>query len=85
VVATDVGGNGELVQEGVTGVLVPAESPENTAAAIAALWRDPAARQRMAAAGRARAEREFSLEGMVRRYEALYTEVAAGAATRADS
>ena len=77
VVATNVGGNSELVIAGETGMLIPAESPENTAAALGRLWSDPARRQAMARAARHRAETEFSLAGMIRNYEALYLSVAA--------
>ena len=76
VVATDVGGNVELVVDGLTGVLVPAETPEKTAAALAGLWADVDGRRRMARAARERAESEFSLSGMIRHYESLYTTVA---------
>ncbi len=76
VVATHVGGADELVQEGVTGLLVPPHSPRDLARALALLLGNATMRRAMGVAGRARAESEFSLEGMVRRYEALYLEVA---------
>jgi glycosyltransferase involved in cell wall biosynthesis len=75
VVATRVGGNVELVQEGVTGLLVPAESPENVARALAGLLSDPARRRRLGQGGRLRANTEFSLNGMIRRYEGVYMDV----------
>ena len=73
VVATDVGGNGELVVSGQTGTLVPAEHPDAMAAAIAAYAASPEMREAHGRAGRRRVEAEFSIAGMVGRYEALYT------------
>ena len=72
VVATEVGGNPELVRDGVTGTLVPARDPDRLGGAIERLLRDPALRRRMGEAGRARVEREHSLERMVADYDALY-------------
>lgn len=71
VVATDVGGNDELVREGETGRLVPAEDPGAMARALQAFG-DAAVRRRMGAAGRARAEAAFSLAAMVDRYLEVY-------------
>jgi glycosyltransferase involved in cell wall biosynthesis len=73
VVATDVGGNREVVADGRTGHLVPAKSPNELAAAMLRLIRDPALSSAMGRAGRQRAEEFFSLDGVVRAYEALYT------------
>jgi glycosyltransferase involved in cell wall biosynthesis len=72
VVATRVGGNPELVVEGATGTLVSPENPAELAAAIERYLDDPALRRAHAAAGRERAERDFSIRTMVRRYEDLY-------------
>ena len=71
VVATDVGGNGELVQPGVTGALVPARDPRAMAHALGTLL-DEGVRTATGRAARVRAETEFSLGRMVSRYEALY-------------
>lgn len=76
VVATRVGGADEMVEDGVTGVLVPASSPSEMAAALTAVFGDADARRTMGIRGRARAKTEFSLETMVRRYESLYVELA---------
>jgi len=76
VVATRVGGADELVIEGSTGLLVPARSPVRLAAALSHLLRDQDRRAAMGAAGRLRAENEFSLSTMLARYEALYTTLA---------
>lgn len=72
VVATAVGGNPELILDGVTGLLVPARSPEALADAVVTLLRDPALRASMGEAGRARVKKYFSIEAMVQSYENLY-------------
>ncbi|HET7497875.1 MAG TPA: TIGR03088 family PEP-CTERM/XrtA system glycosyltransferase [Candidatus Eisenbacteria bacterium] len=74
VVATRVGGNPELVEEGRTGLLVPPSDPAALAAALARYAEDPALARAHGAAGRERARAEFSLERMVGRYTALYDE-----------
>jgi len=81
VVATRVGGADELVDDGRTGVLVPPAQPDALATALASLIDDPAARRTMGAAGRLRAEREFSIARMAADYEALYATVAGGVST----
>lgn len=72
VVATDVGGNGELVSDGQTGRLVPAGDRGALAEAIAGYAADPARMRRHGAQGRRRAEEFFSLETMVAQYASLY-------------
>ena len=71
VLATNVGGNPDLVEEGVTGHLLPAE-PAAMAAALER-WADaPDDAAAMGRAARLRVEREFSLEAMVAAYDRLY-------------
>lgn len=75
VIATDVGGVRELVDDGRTGWLVPAASPVMLADAIRnALRADTAL---IGAAARARAASMFDAAGMAARFSATYTEVAA--------
>ena len=62
VVATAVGGLLDLVEDGVTGLLVPPRDPTALAAALGQLLADPEARRAMGAAGRERIAREFSWE-----------------------
>jgi glycosyltransferase involved in cell wall biosynthesis len=76
VVATRVGGADEMVLDGLTGLLVPSSSPRALAEALASILRDPDARRAMGVAGRERARVEFSLDAMLRRYDALYLELA---------
>jgi glycosyltransferase involved in cell wall biosynthesis len=71
-VATRIGGNGEAVADGVTGRIVPASDPSALSEAIASLLEDPARRDAMGAAGRARWAERFTAERMVRETEALY-------------
>lgn len=72
VVATEVGGNAELVVEGETGRLVPAHNPAALAAAIHSYVDDPDRMQAHGAAGRRQIEARFSLEAMVAAYRAVY-------------
>jgi glycosyltransferase involved in cell wall biosynthesis len=78
VVSTRVGGLPDLVEDGVTGLLVEPQDPEGLAAAIATLLGDPARAAAMGEAGRARRRAEFSLEGTTRHVEALYEELIRG-------
>ena len=77
VVANRVGGNPELIDDRVTGLLVDAGDNQRMAEAIATLVLDDKLRATMAAAARQRAVAEFSLETMVQRYDDLYREVLA--------
>jgi len=75
-VATRVGGIPELVEDGVTGVLVERGDAQALAAGIAGLLDSPEAARRMGEAARARQQSEFSIDAVVRRVEALYLELA---------
>ena len=75
VVATDVGGNAELVQHGETGAIVPPAAPAALADAIAAYVIDPERRHKHGAAARLRAEQAFSIDTMVASYLAVYDAV----------
>ena len=72
IVATDVGGNREIVADDRNGVLVPAADAQALAAALLGLLRDPARAQRLGAAGRDWALRDASVQAMAARYDALY-------------
>src|SRR3954452_23092073 len=60
VVATDVGGIGRAVADGVTGFVVPPQEPERLAARLEQLLGDADLRRRMGEAGRARVTQMFS-------------------------
>jgi glycosyltransferase involved in cell wall biosynthesis len=73
-IASDVGGNPELVQHGVTGLLFPARDADALAARLRTLLEDAALRNRLAAAAQARAHGEFARPVAVQRMAAIYRE-----------
>ncbi|MGH9321440.1 MAG: GT4 family glycosyltransferase PelF [Vicinamibacteria bacterium] len=84
-VVTDVGGNREIVEDGVTGFIVPPRDPAALASAIERLLRSPDLGRKLGASGRSRVQREFSLEAMVRRNQEIYDEVLDPTAARTSS
>lgn len=72
VVATDGGGVPEIVQEGVTGWLVPMGESAPMAEAILKLLRDPEKAAQMGAAGRQRVLDHFTIELTARRVQDIY-------------
>jgi sugar transferase (PEP-CTERM/EpsH1 system associated) len=72
VVATRVGGNPELVEDGVTGRLVPIRDPVALREAMAAYLDDPHLRAMHGKASRQRAVECFGLERMCQDYTDLY-------------
>ncbi len=72
VVATAVNGCPEIVEDGVTGVLVPPGDPEAWARAVVSLLDDGDRAATMGRKGRQRLEANFSLQQMVDRLEDLY-------------
>lgn len=77
IVATDIGGNRELVRHGETGLLVPVGEPQALAEAILKVLSEPQTAARMGAAGHARFEDGFSAPVMAGNYEQLYEELLA--------
>jgi len=75
VVATRVGGNPELVKEGVTGHLVPPRDVPAFAARVVELLRAPALRAQMGREGRRVVENEFDVRRTAERYTATYREL----------
>jgi len=75
IVASDVGGNREIVQPPECGLIVPARDSQALAAAYLELLRNPAQRSQMGAAGRQRVVKHFSLQRMVADYTRLYEEL----------
>jgi glycosyltransferase involved in cell wall biosynthesis len=75
VVATPVGGVGELVRDGETGLLVPPEDPEALAAALRRLLDEPETAQRLAEAARAQVAERFSERVMCERVLAVYEDL----------
>lgn len=75
VVATRVGGNAELIEDGLTGALVPPANPDALATAMLRYFKDPRTARRHGKAGRSRVERQFSLAHMVSAYDRLYSKL----------
>lgn len=75
VVATDAGGNSELIEEGKTGFLVGRQNAEDLAKKILRLLRDPEGSQKMGIAAKQRIEENFTLAQTVRATESLYLEL----------
>jgi glycosyltransferase involved in cell wall biosynthesis len=73
VVATRVGGNSEIVEDGVTGLLVPRSDSEALACAIRRYIDDPELRLSHGASARIRCEERYSIDGMVKGYHELYS------------
>jgi glycosyltransferase involved in cell wall biosynthesis len=78
VVATRTGGNPELVEDGVTGSLVPVREPGRLAQTLGNYLTDPYLRKAHGLAGRQRAVNEFSLERMANHYRDLYLSLTNG-------
>jgi glycosyltransferase involved in cell wall biosynthesis len=77
-IGTDVAGSRDLIEEGVTGLLVEPRDAGSLAAAMRKLAEMPPAQLReMGRAGRRKAEREFSEERVVRAYLDVLKEVVA--------
>ena len=72
VIATEVGGVPELVEHGVTGLLVPPRDPTALGAALISLLGDRSRRSAMGRSGRQRLTREFNAERMVAETDALF-------------
>ena len=72
VIATEVGGVPELVIHCETGLLVPPGKPGALADAIQWLLSRPEEAKTLAARGRERARKHFSIESVVRKHEELY-------------
>jgi glycosyltransferase involved in cell wall biosynthesis len=75
VIVSRVGGNAELVQDGVTGILVPPQDSAALSAALLKLLAEPSLARRLAQAGHEFAVRNFSFERFVQEVDALYTDL----------
>jgi glycosyltransferase involved in cell wall biosynthesis len=77
VIASDAGGLPEVVEHGVTGLVVPRGDSQALAAAMERLLADPLLRLRMGVAGRERALRMFDWDRTAEQFEVIYRESAA--------
>lgn len=78
VVATNVGGNAEAVNDGISGFLVPSDDPGALSAAILRLLSDPSKARAMGAAGRSLVEERFTVEAMMNRTAGAYRKMLSG-------
>jgi sugar transferase (PEP-CTERM/EpsH1 system associated) len=95
VIATDVGGNADLVVHGQTGEIVPSKQPQALARSILSLANHPEATRALGLAGRLRVQARFSLPAMVATYQLVYNQqrrspghnsgLASGTSGRADT
>ena len=80
VVASDAGGLPEVVEHGVTGLVVPRGDVDALASAMESLLADPIRRRRMGVAGRERALRLFDWDRTAEQFEHLYHDIGARSA-----
>lgn len=76
VVATRVGGNPEIVEDGVNGILVDPKNEKQIAEAILKLLENDELRQQMGVNGRSRAEKMFDIKNHINKMRNIYFEVA---------
>ncbi len=77
VVATQVGGADEAIEDGRTGLLVPPNDPSSLAHALIKLVRDEPLRQTMGWQGRNRMESLFTIDAQIAAYDELYSSLLA--------
>jgi N-acetyl-alpha-D-glucosaminyl L-malate synthase BshA len=75
VVATEVGGIPEIVDDGVNGFLVPLKHPEAIAERILELNADPGLRKRLGDAARATVMERYTVDKIVGQYTEVYEEI----------
>jgi len=75
VVATDTGAVSEAVLDGRTGFLIPPKNPKAIAEKVIELYRSPELRIQFGREGRKLVEKEYSLDRMLDKMEALYQQV----------
>lgn len=78
VVATNVGGNSELVVHGLTGLLVQRNNHEEMCRKLEELVMNPDKREQMGSQGRKRVGSFFSIGKMIKNYESLYISMLEG-------
>lgn len=76
IIATDVGGNREIVRDKINGLLVPSQNVSILASALVQMLQSPDAAKEMGRVGRTWALTEASVKTMTDRYLQLYTSLA---------
>ncbi|HEY1271824.1 MAG TPA: glycosyltransferase, partial [Terriglobales bacterium] len=71
-IASNVGGNAEIIRDGETGLLVPPDNPTVLAQSLLKLLRGPELASRIGAAGQQRVRNDFSFERMIEEVDKLY-------------
>ena len=74
-VATDVGGNPEVIENGRNGLLVKPDDPATLADAISSLLENPQFASQLGAAGRERVRRHFDFSQLTSNVDSFYTEL----------
>ena len=74
VVATSVGAVPEMIENGISGLIVPPENPSALADALGLIIRDPIRAQKLGIAAHQRVLEQFSVQQMVGRYTKLFLE-----------
>jgi glycosyltransferase involved in cell wall biosynthesis len=72
VIATNVGGNSDIVSDGITATIVPSDDVDSLAGAILTYWRDRDLAEQHGTAGRARIKTIFEANRMVTAYDKLF-------------
>jgi sugar transferase (PEP-CTERM/EpsH1 system associated) len=75
VVATDTGGNPELVVNGESGMLFPVGASDRLSEILRGLYQQDEARERLGTQALERVRRQFSLDSMISKYEQMYEEL----------
>jgi len=76
IVATPVGENSRIIENGTDGLLVPVGDIDEMAATLDSVITDAGLRRRLGEAARQKVEAQFTLDHMTRAYERLYLEIA---------
>lgn len=84
-VATNIPGARDIIEDGVSGLLVEPENADALAGAIRRLINDNELRKEMGKAARVRVEEHFSIEKEVAFHEQLYKEIMTGKTTRRET
>jgi L-malate glycosyltransferase len=74
-IVSTAGGNAELIEDGVTGLLVPPEDSTTLSVSLLKLLRDPSLAKQLADRGHEFIVQNFSFERLVREVDSLYTEL----------